>query len=129
MFDFDDFVVGVFQDFLFVVRNDYVVEIEGDVGVGCVGEGDFFDVVEYFYCQVVIVFDEVVVDQCLQVVFFEQVVDEGEFFGECLIEDDVIYGCFDDFVVECFDFGVDDVLVVELMVQVDVVIIDLNVDF
>src|SRR6202140_3832315 len=115
----DDFLLGVFDETVFIAGNEHVVDADGDAGLGGVMEAQFLQVVEeddgVFQPETKVG----VVHQLLHALFFEQAVYVREFFRQVRVENDAADGGLDELTFHLDRNSVRHVLIVIRGGQVD----------
>ena len=115
----DDFLFGVFDEIVFIARNEHVVDADGDAGLGGVMEAQFLQVVEQddgvFQPEAKVG----VIDQLLHALFLEQAVHVRKFFRQVRVENHAADGGLNELPFHLHGNGVRHVLIVIGGGQVD----------
>ena len=120
LLDFQHLGPGLIEHRALGFRNHHVLDADRNSGLGRIEEGDLLQVIEHLDRQIVAVLDVAVADEILQAALLEQAVDERDLFRQVHVEDDPADGGFDYRLLQRLDFGVDDVLIVELSLEIGV---------
>ncbi len=103
---------GVADQGVLGVRDDHVVEADGEAGLGGVAEAEVLDAVERLDGDFEAEVQVAVVDELADALLLEQAVDVGHALGERIVEDGAADGGGDELLVELDRLGVGEVLIV-----------------
>src|SRR5579863_4165010 len=115
----DYLFLGVADKNLLVVRNDHVVDADGQAGARREGEAERFDFVEHLDRGLEAEREIAIVDQRANALFLEQAIDVRHALGQVIVQDRAPDGCIDKRPLHRNRLGVNDVLVVVGRGQVD----------
>src|SRR4029077_9447759 len=115
----DDFLLGVFDELVFVAGNEHVVDANRNAGLGGVGKAQFLQVIEQDNSVLETEAQVSVIDELLNALFLEQAVHIGKFFRQVRIEDDAPNGRLNELALHLHGYGVRHVLVVVSRSEVD----------
>ena len=112
LFNLDDFLFRLFHQARLALRNQEVVDADGDAGLGGGQETERLDFVQQLDRGLETEAQVAVVAQGPQSLLPEQTVDEGHFFGQVIVENHAAHGGADELVLDRDRFRVKHVLVV-----------------
>src|SRR6185437_14513709 len=108
----DDLLFRFSNQVLLVVRNDHVINADGEAGSGCKAEADLLNFVEHFDRDFQAKAQVGVVHQLANTLLLEQAVDERHVFRQMIVQDGAAHGGVDELTFKLHRISVHDVLIV-----------------
>ncbi len=119
LLDFDDGLFGVLHQLGLLFRHHHVVDADGNAGAGGVQEAELLHFVQHLDGDLQPELQVAVLHQLREALLLEQAVDEGHLVGQHVVQDDAADRGVHVLLVEFDRLGVQDVLVVERLHQID----------
>ena len=119
LLDFDDRLFGVLHQLGLFVRHHHVVDADGNPGARSVQEPELLHLVQHLDGDDQTELQVAVLHQLRETLLLQQAVDEGHLFRQHVVQDHAAHRGIHILLVELDRLGVNDVLVVERLIQVD----------
>ena len=119
LLNFDHLPFGVFDQLGLVPRNDHVVDTDGNAGTRRIEEAEFLDFVEHLHSGLQPELQVAILNELSETLLLQQTVDEWHLLRHNVVEDDAPHSGVHVLLVEFDRLGMEYVLVIERLGQVD----------
>ena len=119
LLNLDGLLFAIFHQALFVVRNDHVVDADGQAGAGGEAESQVFDLVEHLYCHFETEAEIAIAHQLSDTLLLQQAVDERHTGRKVIVKNGAAHGRVQERALVLYRFGMSNFLIVVGRGQVD----------